>query len=233
MSTAAHLPEPATHSSHELKLIRGTYEACARIGAQQLSLRSTARELGVSPGLLKYHFGDHDHLLLVTMRWALDGTVRRIQHHLAGVEEPEAALGALLDAVFVSPQENRDFNLVYLDLLQYSARHPTFTGLTDMLRTHVTGSYAAVIQAGVDAGIFHVADITLAAEQARAVVEGGFMQWLQDPRWRTTHAALHANCRQGILRLLRFADTIPAAHSAPRRARRPATKPRAVKRSPR
>jgi hypothetical protein len=36
------------------------------------------------------------------MHWALASTVRRIQRKIADVEDPEEALAALMDAVFVS-----------------------------------------------------------------------------------------------------------------------------------
>jgi Bacterial regulatory proteins, tetR family len=56
---AAALPtiETKQFSPHEIRLVRGTYAAMAQQGAQQISLRGIARELGLSPALLVYHFG--------------------------------------------------------------------------------------------------------------------------------------------------------------------------------
>jgi AcrR family transcriptional regulator len=175
----------------------------ARVGAQQLSLRRVARELGVSPPLLVYHFGTRENLLVETMRWALAGTVRRIERQVAGITDPEQALAALMNAVFVSPQANRDFHLVYLDLVQYSIREPSFNGLSDVLRTHINGSYAGVIRAGVETGVFQVDDVDVAARHARAIVEGGFLQWLQQDDWETTHGALQRECHEALLVLLK------------------------------
>jgi AcrR family transcriptional regulator len=197
------LPESKRFSEHELKLVRGTYAAMARVGAQQLSLRRVARELGVSPPLLVYHFGTRENLLVETMRWALAGTVRRIERQVAGITDPEQALAALMNAVFVSPQANRDFHLVYMDLVQYSIREPSFNGLSDVLRTHINGSYAGVIRAGVETGVFQVDDVDVAARHARAIVEGGFLQWLQQDDWETTHGALQRECHEALLVLLK------------------------------
>jgi AcrR family transcriptional regulator len=206
MQTLAESPESARHSEYKDKLIRGAYGAMARLGSQQLSLRGIARELGVSPGLLIYHFGSHENVLIETMRWALEGTVRRIGRQVAGVTDPEEALAALFDAVFVGPQANRDFHLIYLDLVQYALRHPSFTGLAELLQTHIDGSYAAVIQAGVDSGVFRVTDVALAARQARAIVEGSVLQWLQEDDWEQTHAALREDCHRALLVLLHHGD---------------------------
>lgn len=189
-------------SPHEVKIVRGTYQAMAEFGTQQLSLRRIAGELGVSPALLVYHFGSRDNLLIETMHWALAGTVRRIRGKVDGIEDPEEALTALMDAVFVSPRENRDFHLIYMDLVQYAVRQETFSKLTALLHEHINGSYARVISQGVGSGVFHADDIELAARRARAIVEGGFLQWLQEEGWEETHAALQRDCHEALLLLL-------------------------------
>lgn len=188
-------------SEHEIKIIRGTYAAMARIGTQQLSLRRIAKELDVSPALLAYHFGTRDALLIATLHWALAGTVRRIKRHVDGIIDPLRALSALMDAVFVDPQKNRDFHLIYMDLVQYSVRQESYQHLADLLREHIDGSYAAVIRQGVDAGVFLVDDVELAARRARSLVEGGFFQWLQDDDWQRTHHILRNDCHQSLLLL--------------------------------
>lgn len=189
-------------SPHEIKIVRGTYEAMARTGTQQLSLREIAKQLGVSPALLVYHFGSKDNLLIETMHWALAGTVHRIEHRIADIEDPHEALSELMDAVFVDARANRDFHLIYMDLVQYAVRRESFATLTALLHRHINGTYAAVIRQGVEAGAFEVADIDLAARQVRAIVEGGFLQWLQQEDWQRTHAALQRDCHAAIMRLL-------------------------------
>jgi AcrR family transcriptional regulator len=196
------LLEPKVFSPHEIRLVRGTYRAMAQIGTQQLSLRAIAKQLDVSPALLVYHFGSKDNLLVETMHWALAGSVRRIQRRIAGIEDPHEALAAILDAVFVGPRENRDFYLIYMDLLQYAVRHESFSELAALLHRHITDSYAAVIRQGVQTGVFDVDDVELAARQVRAIVEGGFLQWLQDEHWEQTHAALQRDSHAAVLRLL-------------------------------
>jgi AcrR family transcriptional regulator len=189
-------------SAHEIRIVRGTYAAMARIGTQQLSLRRIAKELDVSPALIVYHFGSRDNLFIETLHWALAGTVRRIKRRIAEITDPEKALAALVDAVFVGASENRDFHLVYMDLVSYAVRHGSFTELTELLREHVNGSYAEIIRHGRDTGVFDVADVDVAARHARAIVEGGFIQWMQEPDWRLTHAQLQRDCHEALQRLL-------------------------------
>lgn len=202
MASTLPLIETKWFSPHEIRLVRGTYAAMARQGAQQISLRGIAKELEVSPALLVYHFGSKDNLLIETMHWALASTVRRIQRKIADVEDPEAALGALMDAVFVGPRANRDYHLIYMDLVQYAVRHESFGTLSALLHRHINDTYALVIRQGVEAGVFEAADVDLAAQHVRATVEGGFLQWLQTDDWEQTHAALQRDCHEAILRLL-------------------------------
>jgi AcrR family transcriptional regulator len=183
-------------------MVRGAYRVMARVGAQQLSLRQVAKEVGVSAALFIYHFGSKDNLLLETMRWALAGTVRRIEERLAGIDDPRRALKALLDAVFVDANANRDFHLIYLDLVQYAVRNPSFGGLTELLREHINGSYAFVIRMGVRAGTFQVTDVELAAARSRALIEGRFIQWLQEPDWQQTYGSLRQEAYTELLNLL-------------------------------
>ncbi len=190
-------------SPHEEKLVRGTYRVMARVGSQQLSLRTVAKELGVSPALLVYHFETKDNLLLQTMRWALFETAERIRKNLEPVDDPAEALDSLLAAVFHEARANRDYFLVYLDLVQYSIRNESFSGLTELLWKYVNGSYAVVIQHGVAAGLFETDDIEAAARQTRAIIEGVVLQWLQDADWQRTHAKLHGECRNALEAILR------------------------------
>lgn len=201
---AAALPsiETKRFSPHEIRLVRGTYAAMAQGGAQQISLRGIAKELGVSPALLVYHFGSKDQLLIETMHWALGAAVRRIQRAIDGVDDPQEALAALLDAVFVDARANRDYHLIYMDLVQYAVRNEWFGPLSALLHRHINDTYALVIRQGVQAGAFEAADVDVAAQHVRAIVEGGFLQWLQTDDWEQTHAALQRDCHEAILRLL-------------------------------
>ncbi len=226
MLTPAPPPDEAVAlSPHEEKLVRGTYRVMAHVGSQQLSLRTVAKELGISPALLVYHFETKDNLLLQTMRWALFETAERIRRQLEPVDDPAEALDALLEAVFHDAQANRDYYLVYLDLVQYSIRNESFSGLTELLWTYVNGSYAVVIQHGVAAGLFETDDIEAAARQARAVIEGTVLQWLQDANWRRTHARLRGECRQVL-------EAILAPPSAPRQVGGPAVRAAAIATKP-
>ncbi|HSK96530.1 MAG TPA: TetR/AcrR family transcriptional regulator, partial [Euzebyales bacterium] len=165
-------------SHREEELVRSTYRVIARQGGHRLSLQDIADEAGVSKGLVLYHFKSKDRLFLTTMRWALARTARRIRERIDGVSEARAVITALVDAVFVDPERNHEFTLLYLDLVEHAARVPAFAELPEMTREIINGHYAEVIAAGVADEVYHVDDVDDAAAEMRAYIEGTLLTWL-------------------------------------------------------
>ena len=196
-------------------IIRSAYRVMARRGSHRHSLQDIATEAGVSKGLLLYHFGTKDNLLLATMRWALQGTAERIRRRMAQASGSEQTIAALIEAVFVNPQANRDFYMFYLDLLEHQARVPSFRTLSEMLEEMINGLYSEVIQRGHDDGVFAVDDVRLAARHMRALIEGTFLQWLQSDDWEKSHARWRDDCRDALMVLL-GARPLTAARARPR-----------------
>ena len=186
----------------ETQIVRSAYRVMARRGSHRLSLQDIADEAGVSKALLFYHFGTKDNLLLAAMRWALQGTSQRIRDSIDGVTDARVAIDALIDAVFVGPQANRDFFLFYLDLVEYLARVPTFGELSVMLHDIINGMYGEVITAGKEQGVFAVDDVDTAARYMRSLIEGTFLQWIQTEDWERNHTEWRDGCRRALQRLL-------------------------------
>jgi len=111
-------------------------------------------------------------------------------------------IAALIDAVFVGPEQNRDFYLLYLDLVEHAARVPSFNQLAAVAFEIINGLYEEVIRDGVARGGFAVDDPADAAAAMRALIEGTFLDWLQRTDWRASHPRYKALCHQSVLRLL-------------------------------
>ena len=189
-------------SRREMEIIRSAYRTMARRGSHRMSLRDVADEAGVSKALLLYHFGSKDALLLAAMKWALERTAVRIRNGLEGADNARDQIAALLDAVFIEPEANRDFCLFYLDLTEHAGRVPSFGELSNMLNEIVNGLYAEVIARGVSEGVFDVADVDVAARNMRALIEGTFLQWIQTDDWSYNHRTWKKDCGEALLRLL-------------------------------
>lgn len=174
----------------------------AREGVHRVPLQKIAEAAGVSKGLLLYHFDTKDAMVLEAMQWVLDATGTRIRQHIKEVEGTDEILAAILDAIWIEPEANRDFFRFYLDGVEHQARSPRFDEFGDRGRAVINGLYEEVIEDGVTRGLFDVADPAKAAIEMRAVIEGVFLQWLQRRDWRETHAAYKERCLQALTTLL-------------------------------
>jgi AcrR family transcriptional regulator len=181
-----------TLSPRAYALVRSAYQVITRQGSHRLSLQDVADQAGVSKGMVLYYFKSKEHLFLVTMRWALERTEARIRQRIAGA----------VDAVFVGPEQNRDFYLLYLDLIEHAARVPSFGRLSGMAHEIINGLYEEVIRDGVAAGGLRVEDPAAAAAAMRALIDGTFLVWLQREDWRESHAEYKALCHRNLLLLL-------------------------------
>lgn len=192
----------AERSAREMQIIRSAYRTMARRGSHRMSLQDVADEAGVSKALLLYHFGTKDALLFAAMKWALERTAERIRGRLEATDNPRDQIAALIDAIFIQPEANRDFYLFYLDLVEHVGRVPSFGALSTLLEEIINGLYREVIQDGVERGVFDVPDVAVAARHMRALIEGTFLQWIQTDDWHRNHPIWKDQCREALLRLL-------------------------------
>lgn len=183
-------------------MIRAAYKVMARDGVHRVPLQQIATEAGVSKGLLLYHFQTKDGLVLASLEWVLEATEGRIRRRLAESEDPAGAMSDVIDAIWVSPEANRDFFRFYLDGVEHQARSPEFDEFADKGRLIMNSFYSELIVAGVETGVLRVDDPSVAAVQMRAVIEGMFLQWLQTTDWRANHRRYKEHCRQALLRVL-------------------------------
>jgi TetR/AcrR family transcriptional regulator, fatty acid metabolism regulator protein len=187
----------------EAHLIRSAYIVMGEKGVSHLSLQDVADEAGVSKAILPYYFESKENLTLLTMRWVLARVAQRIREAIDGVETAEAKITAMLDAIFVSPESNRRFYLVFFDFLGYAARNDKFADVSATFHDICNGLYAEVIRTGQEEGVFHERDAGEGATVVRALVDGLFTQWIQNKNWEKAHAECREVCKRSVLAYLR------------------------------
>jgi TetR/AcrR family fatty acid metabolism transcriptional regulator len=195
MARAQDLVEPTRSSGGAGKhddLLRTTYRLMATKGM----LRMTLHAAGMSKANLVYHYQTKENLVLTAMRWVLERVHARIVQATAAAEGREAKIRAMVDAIFVDPQRNRSFYIVYAELIAHSSRNGRFAELNGWFRDIVNGVYAAVIAS--EGGLSKKA----AAESAivvRALIDGLFLQWLEEDDWQAKHSEYKRLCVRSIL----------------------------------
>jgi AcrR family transcriptional regulator len=183
-------------------LVRSAYRVITRQGSHRLTLQDVADEAGVSKGMVLYYFQSKENLFLTTMRYALERTGDRIRERIAGADDPQQVIAALVDAIFIDPERNRDFFLLYIDLIEHAARVPSFSRLSTLSTEIINGLYEEVIRDGVARGGLAVDDPVAAAAAMRAQIDGTFLAWLLEADWKASHPRYKAACLQSLLRLL-------------------------------
>jgi AcrR family transcriptional regulator len=190
-------------SAKQIHLIRTTYRAIGEKGSHRVSLQEIADRAGVSKGIILYHFTTKDRLMLQTMEWVLQRNAERIRKAIATETSPTQKVLAMIEEIFRNADANRRFYLTYLDLLDHAARVAEFGKLNATFRSIVNALYADVIQQGVSEGVFVVEDVDEAAYTLRAIVDGLFLQWLQETNWKSLHPRYREICERSVLTYLR------------------------------
>ncbi|MEW6635837.1 MAG: TetR/AcrR family transcriptional regulator [Actinomycetota bacterium] len=195
-------PDDEALAPKQAHLIKSAYKVMGEKGLNHLSLQDVADEAGVSKAILPYYFESKENLMLLTMRWVLARVAQRIREAIDGVETAEEKVSAMVDAIFVGPESNRRFYLVFFDFLGYAARNDKFADVGATFHEICNGLYAEMIRTGQEEGVFRKGDPREAATVVRALVDGLFTQWIQDKNWERTHAECRETCKRSILTYL-------------------------------
>jgi TetR/AcrR family transcriptional regulator, fatty acid metabolism regulator protein len=186
-------------SAKQEELLRLAYRLMAAKGMHRMTLQDVADAVGMSKANVVYHYKTKEDLVLRAMQWVLERVTARIVAATASASGREAKIRAMIDAVFVDPQRNRDFYIVYAELIAHSSRNGRFAELNSWFREIVTGQYASVIGSTTRRSQQAVAE---AAIVVRALIDGLFLQWLEEPEWERRHAEYKNLCVRSILSFL-------------------------------
>src|ERR687884_2232628 len=186
-------------SAKQEELLRIAYRLMATKGMHRMTLQDVADAAGMSKANVVYHYKSKEDLVLRAMQWVLERVAARVVEATASARPRDAKIRAMIDAIFLDPQRNRNFYIVYAELIAHSSRNGRFATLNGWFREIVTGQYADVI------GSTDRRSKKAIAEQAtivRALIDGLFLQWLEEPEWEARHAEYKNLCVRSIIAYL-------------------------------
>jgi AcrR family transcriptional regulator len=190
---------PEAPSAKQEEMLRLVYRLLATKGLNRTSLQDVADAAGMSKANVVYHYKTRENLVLTTMQWVLERVAARVVEATASAVGRDEKIRAMIDAIFLDPQRNRDFYVVYAELIAHSSRNGKYAALNGWFREIVTGQYAAVI------GSTDVRPEQSVAESAmvvRALIDGLFLQWLEEPDWQARHGEYKDLCVRSIIAAL-------------------------------
>jgi AcrR family transcriptional regulator len=193
-------PIPAgRQTARQEELLRVAYRLMATKGMHRMTLQDVADAAGMSKANVVYHYKTKEDLVLRSMQWVLEQVAARVVEATASVTGRDAKIRAMIDAIFVDPQRNRNFYIVYAELIAHSSRNGRFAELNGWFRDFVTGQYAEVIGSTDRRSRKRIAE---AATIVRALIDGLFLQWLEEPDWERKHAEYKDLCVRSIIAFL-------------------------------
>ncbi|MDH3293836.1 MAG: TetR/AcrR family transcriptional regulator [Acidimicrobiia bacterium] len=192
--------------STQVQSIRAAYDLIGKKGVHRVSLQEIADRAGTSKGNVLYHFKTKDGLILRTFEWVLSRTGDRIHDAIRRETSSRRQVSLMIDAIFVDPEANRRFYLAYLDLLGHATRMAEFEAVAAAFRSIVDSAYAQLIERGVSESVFRVDDVGEAAGIVRAIIDGLFLQWLQEADWIRLHPSYQQRCERAVLAYLGVED---------------------------
>jgi TetR/AcrR family fatty acid metabolism transcriptional regulator len=176
---------PEAPSTKQEEVLRVAYRLMATKGMHRMTLQDVADAAGMSKANVVYHYKTKEDLVLTAMQWVLERVAARVVEATSSAIGRDEKIRAMIDAIFLDPQRNRDFYIVYAELIAHSSRNGRFAALNGWFREIVTGQYAAVIGSTDGRSKKAVAE---SAMVVRALIDGLFLQWLEEPDWETRHA---------------------------------------------
>lgn len=92
------------------ELIEATYRCLGKHGHARTTVRVIAAEAGVSPGLIRHHFGEKKQLISATYRYASDLLFNHIKTTVDGTEGDDwAKLTTFIEAGFMPPILSKEY----------------------------------------------------------------------------------------------------------------------------
>jgi AcrR family transcriptional regulator len=193
-------PLPADEpSAKQEELLRLAYRLMATKGMHRMTLQDVADAAGMSKANVVYHYKTKEDLVLRAMQWVLQRVAARVVEATSSADGRDAKIRAMIDAIFLDPQRNRNFYIVYAELIAHSSRNGRFAELNGWFREIVNGQYAAVIGSTTRRP---KRSVTESAMVVRALIDGLFLQWLEEPDWEDRHGEYKNLCVRSIIDFL-------------------------------
>lgn len=135
-----------------LEILKAAYRVAGRERLTGLTAQAVAAEAGVSKGLVFFHFGNRDGLLVALLTWLLDITLvgPDMTELLAGRTPGERLMSALRRDVEALPRQRERVEL-FFDFWVMGTRHPEVQRAIRAALDRYRDAYRPLAQAVVDA----------------------------------------------------------------------------------
>jgi AcrR family transcriptional regulator len=152
------------------EILSATTGLLDRIGLANTRVADVAHELGVSPSLVFYHFGTKDALVAEAFAHA-------VEHDLGGLDDATAKGTDPVDRLrrvlrLYGPTGSATGWRLWIDAWALAQREPTIRTVLRRLDRRWSRALRAVVDEGVEAGVFSCPDPAAAVTRVSALLDG-------------------------------------------------------------
>ncbi len=173
---AKELPSPRRSRSRvsverrRAEILEATRRVVLAKGFAGTRIHDVADALGVSNGLVHYHFASKDDLLAETMRYAADADIRRLEKSVASGKNALQKLDRVLREYMPAPRDH-SWQL-WIDAWGEALRNARLRDISEELDQSWVGLLAQIFRDGIDEGVFTCPDPIAAAWRLASMMDG-------------------------------------------------------------
>jgi TetR/AcrR family transcriptional regulator, fatty acid metabolism regulator protein len=198
---------PEREEQRRLALYKAAFREVAEKGFADVTLEDIARRAGVSKGITLYYFSSKEDLFRRLFGWLVDSIHARMREAVSDASDPIEKVRALVAITFPSPSKNRAFFRAFVDFCGVAARREGFREVTARFYRGCREIDGAIIEDGMERGVFGRREAASAASTVRAIFDGLMMQWLAEEDLDSSFPAYRDRCERELLGYL----TVPGA----------------------
>ena len=152
------------------EILTATTELLDRIGLEAIRVADVAKALGVSPGLVFYHFGTKDNLVAEAFAHAVDRDLHRLDLATAKGSDPVDRLRRVLR--LYGPTGTAAGWRLWIDAWALAQREPVIRRVLRRLDQRWSAALLEVVEEGVAEGAFTCPDPKAAVARVSALLDG-------------------------------------------------------------
>ena len=152
------------------EILLATITEIERRGMSSLRVSDVAASLGVSSGLVFYHFDTKDALLVEAFEFAVERDLSRLDRNLARGRTPVDRLRRVIASY--GPTGNAQGWTLWTDAWATALREPTIRQALRRLNDRWSDALEKAIQEGVEQGAFTCADPTASVARLGGLIDG-------------------------------------------------------------
>ncbi len=152
------------------EILAATVDQAGRRGMDALRVQDVATALGVSTGLVFYHFATRDKLLAAALKYAVDQDLARLDRAVERAEGPVDRLRRVIASY--GPTGTAPGWTLWIDAWSMALRHPPIRTALRHLDARWRAALRDAVEDGVRAGSFTCADPAASVARIGALLDG-------------------------------------------------------------